>query len=341
MQKLVEGEYSIREAAAQISEEGYSHVFLITGQHIDVQWALDILKGLEVYHYIKEGVNVKEEEIEKAYALFKSTPHQAILAIGGGSAIDLGKGMIYHCLGHSSIVPFFIAAPTTAGSGSEATPFAVIYRNGRKISLVHPFLLPQSAILDPSLLDSLPSRQVAVSGMDVLSQAVESYWNRNADRESQEYAVKAIGLWKQNFLAAVNNNNKSAKAQLQLAAYTAGKAIAITRTTGPHALSYYLTSNHGVPHGHAVGLLLPLFFLYNDPEKELCELLGVENAKAAFDYIHGVMKQAGLEITLAELNIDKEKIIDDMLNEVNEERFANNPVVFDRDKLKQLLLTFL
>ncbi|HEX2629172.1 MAG TPA: phosphonoacetaldehyde reductase [Chitinophagaceae bacterium] len=340
MQKLVEGEHSIREAAAQISKEGYTHVFLITGKHIDVQWVMDALKGLQVYHYIKEGVNVKEEEIEKAYALFKSIPHQAIVGIGGGSVIDLGKGMIYHCLGHSSTVPFFIAAPTTAGSGSEATPFAVIYRNGRKISLVHPFLLPQSVILDPSLLDSLPSRQVAVSGMDVLSQAVESYWNRNADQESKQYAGKAIELWKQNFLAAVNNN-KSAKGELQVAAYTAGKAIAITRTTGPHALSYYLTSNHGVPHGHAVALLLPLFFLYNEPGKELCELLGVENAKAAFDYIHEIMKQAGLEISLAELNIDKKKIIDDLLNEVNEERFANNPVAFDKDKLKRLILEYL
>ena len=340
MQKLVEGEHSIREAAAQISKEGYGHVFLITGKHIDAQWAMDVLNGLEVHHYIKEGVNVKEEEIEKAYGLFKSIPHQAIMAIGGGSVIDLGKGMIYHCLGHSSTVPFFIAAPTTAGSGSEATPFAVIYRNGRKVSLVHPFLLPQSVILDPSLLDQLPSRQVAISGMDVLSQAVESYWNRNADNESKQYAAEAIVVWKQNFLAAVNNDKK-AKAQLQQAAYKAGQAIAITRTTGPHALSYYLTSNHGVPHGHAVGLLLPLFFLYNEPGKELCELLGVENAKAAFDYIQGIMKQAGLEIALAELNIDKEKIIDDLLNEVNEERFANNPVAFDKDKLRQLLLTYL
>lgn len=340
MQKLVEGEHSLREAPVQISKEGYSHVFLITGKHLDVQWAMDTLKGLQVYHYTKDGVNVKEEEIEKAYALFKSIPHQAVLAVGGGSVIDLGKGMIYHCLGHSSIVPFFIAAPTTAGSGSEATPFAVIYRNGRKVSLVHPFLLPQSVILDPLLLDTLPSRQVAISGMDVLSQAIESYWNRNADDESEKYAANAIGLWKQNFLAAVNNN-KSAKAQLQVAAYNAGKAIAITRTTGPHALSYYLTSTHGVPHGHAVALLLPLFFLYNEPGKELYELLGVENANAAFDYIHGIMKQAGLEITLAELNIDKEKIIESLLNEVNEERFANNPVAFDRDKLRQLLLEYL
>jgi alcohol dehydrogenase class IV len=340
MQKLTKGEHSIHEAAAQVSKEGYSHLFLITGKHLDTQWASDTLKGVEIFHYVKEGVNVKEEEIEKAYDLFKSIPNQAILVVGGGSVIDLGKGMIYHCLGHSSIVPFFIAAPTTAGSGSEATPFAVIYRNGRKISLVHPFLLPKSVILDPSLLDTLPPRQVAISGMDVLSQAIESYWNRNGNEESKQYAVDAIALWKENFIPAVNND-KAAKARLQLAAYTAGKAIAITRTTGPHALSYYLTSNYGVPHGHAVGLLLPLFFLYNEPGKELCALLGVNDPKAAFEYIHGVMKQVGLEISLSELNIEKEKIADALLNEVNEERFANNPVVFDRGRLKQMINTYL
>jgi alcohol dehydrogenase len=340
MQKLVTGEHSIRKAADQIRQEGYEQVFLVTGKHLDIQSITALLDGLQVYHYTKDGVNVKEEEIEKAYALFKSIPDRAILAIGGGSVIDLGKGLVYHCLGNSTVVPFFIAAPTTAGSGSEATPFAVIYRRGRKISLLHEFLLPQSVILDPVLLDSLPARQVAISGMDVLSQAIESFWNKNATLESKEYATKAITLWKQSFLPAINNN-KIARAQLQLAAYNAGKAIAITRTTGPHALSYYLTSNHGVPHGHAVALFLPLFFLYNQPCGELCEIVGAKDAQEGFDYVRSIMKQAGLETTLKELNIDIKVIVEDLLNEVNEERFANNPVAFDREKLKQLIIQYL
>lgn len=340
MQKLVTGEHCLREAAVQIRKEGYGHVFLITGKHLATQLPAGLLQGLEVYHYIKDGENVKEEEIEKAYSLFKSIPHQAIVAIGGGSVIDLGKGLIYHCLGHSSIVPFYIAAPTTAGSGSEATPFAVIYRRGKKVSLVHDFLLPQSVLLDPLLLNSLSAQQVAVSGMDALSQAIESSWNRNANQESEEYAVKAITIWTRFFFPALKQE-RGARAQLQLAAYYAGKAIAITRTTGPHALSYYLTSNHGVPHGHAVALFLPLFFLYNQPSKELCGLLGTNDAQGAFDCIRSIMKQAGLAATLAELNIDKAEIADALLNEVNEERFANNPAPFDREKLKKLILAYL
>jgi alcohol dehydrogenase class IV len=228
--------------------------------------------------------------------------------------------------------------PTTAGSGTEATHFTVVYSGKKKRSFVHPSLLPSLVVLDPVLTYSLPAYQSAVSGMDVIAQAVESYWNKNATAESKQFAIEAIILWKEFFINAVVNNEASAREKMLYAAHLAGKAINITRTTGPHALSYYLTASHNIPHGHAVGLFLPLFFLYNNPAKGLCNLLGTDNANQAADFIKQKMQEAGLAVELASLGISKEKIIDELLEEINEERFANNPAAFDREKLKQLVL---
>lgn len=124
---------------------------------------------------------------------------------------------------------------------------------------------------------------------------------------------------------------------MQQAAYRAGKAINITRTTGPHALSYYLTAWYGIPHGQAVAIFLPLFFIYNNIYNELNELLGQDTPAASMEYIQSEMRNAGLVTTLAELQIDKSSVMDALLDEVNEERFANNPVSFDRNRLRQLI----
>jgi alcohol dehydrogenase class IV len=263
------------------------------------------------------------------------------LAIGGGSVIDLSKALILKNGEEKKPIPFFVAAPTTAGSGTEATHFAVVYKYKKKISLVDPVLLPQLVILDPVLTYSLTPYQTAVSGMDVLAQAVESYWNKNATGESKMHSIQAILTWKDFFINAVKSPDEKSREKMQYAAYLAGKAINITRTTGPHALSYFLTANHGIPHGHAVALFLPLFFLYNRNQEELYHLLGVENEKEAEHYILHCMKEAGLATKLSELNIDKENIIESLLDEVYEERFANNPMPFDSDKLKQLILEHL
>jgi alcohol dehydrogenase class IV len=340
MQKIIQGEHTIQRVGEEIREKGYSMVFLVTGKHLEETFTTDLLKGMAVQHFIKAGPNVGEEEINKAYTAFKRKTYPVILAIGGGSVIDLAKSVIHHCLQASSFIPFFIAAPTTAGSGSEATHFAVLYKGAQKISLVDPFLLPSVVILDPELLYSLSGYQTAVTGMDVISQAVESYWNRNAVAASRKDAVEAITLWKEYFMPAVQGSGH-AKGGMLLAAHKAGKAINITRTTGPHALSYFLTAKHGVQHGQAVALFLPVFFLYNDPDKALYELLGVGNKEKASEYIREIMKQAGLATTFAELNINKEIILDELLDSVNEERFANNPMPFDRERLKELFITHL
>ncbi|MEO7922195.1 MAG: phosphonoacetaldehyde reductase [Chitinophagaceae bacterium] len=337
MQKLIQGENSIRQVAAEIKSTGYTSVFLVTGKHFREQSDTSFLDGLAVNHFIKSGTNVTGEEIDMAYKEFCKDPSQAILAIGGGSVIDIAKAVIYQCIESLQPVPYFAAAPTTAGSGSEATQFAVIYRDKKKLSLVHEDLLPKLAILDPSLTTTLPAYQTAVSGIDVFAQAVESYWNKNATEESKQYAVDSISTWKDFYIKLVKEPDIMAREKMLLSAYLSGKAINITRTTGPHALSYYLTVNHDIPHGQAVALFLPVFFFYNHPPAELYSLLGVKDAVEAKQFIQQKLKEAGLANSFGELGIKKESILESLLDEVNEERFANNPSSFDREQLKELI----
>lgn len=336
-QTVIQGENSIREISSAIIGAGHHSVFLITGRHFPVEEYTGLFHGLTITHFVKSGTNVEEEEAEQGFNNFLESGAQPIVAIGGGSVMDFAKTIIYRCTESSLAIPFFAAVPTTAGSGSEATHFAVVYRKKKKISLVHQDLLPKLVILDPVLTYSLSPYQTAVTGMDAFSQAVESYWNVHAVAKSKDYAATSIGFWKESFLSAVNIPAPESRKKMQQAAYLSGKAINITRTTGPHALSYYLTIQQGIPHGQAVAIFLPVFFLYNNPGIELLSLLGANDAHHAKEMIQQIMKKTGLAIRLSELGLDKKNIINAMLDEVNEERFANNPVALDREKLKQLI----
>jgi alcohol dehydrogenase class IV len=337
MQSITRGRNAISKAASILKEAGHEKIFLVTGEHLRNQ---SFIPASQCVHYIKQGVNVESQETEEAYKLFVASEANAIMAVGGGSVIDLAKAILYHDKSSKTKKPFFLAAPTTIGSGSEATHFAVVYDGKKKSSWVDDCMLPQSVILDSELVNSLPAYQAAITGMDTVEQAIESFWSQGATEESKIYARIAIDSWLKNFNASVKGDEKARAAMLE-AAHAAGRAINITRTTGPHALSYYLTLEHGIPHGHAVALLLPLFFLYNPDSPELLALLGVKDNHEAIELLVGRMKEAGLATNLDELKISKEEVADELIMQVNKERFENNPRPLDADKLKELILIYL
>lgn len=341
MQKLIQGKGSLLLIKTEALPAGTKKIFLIAGDHFYKHYSLDFLNELEIATFHKSGPNVNATEIEKIFGAFSSSCAEAIIAIGGGSVIDLGKSILYRCIEQGRDLPEFIAVPTTAGSGSEATQFAVVYEGHKKVSWVNEKLLPTVAVLDPELTYSLSVYQTAVSGMDVLAQAVESWWSRSSSDASKLFASAAIDLWKDYFPDAINDPAEIVREKMQMAAYQAGKAINITRTTGPHALSYYLTAIHGVPHGQAVSLFLPVFFIYNQPQQELCKLLQVKDEIEAKGYIQSAMKRAGLATSLEELGIGKKTIMKDLLESVNEERFSNNPRPFDYPALEELIIKYL
>jgi alcohol dehydrogenase class IV len=156
-----------------------------------------------------------------------------------------------------------LAIPTTAGSGAESTAFSVLYIDKIKYSVANHSILPDCVYLSAEFSMSSSKYLTAYSGLDAFSQAIESMWSVNSNKTSEKYAVKAISLAWRNLATAVNSNDKEAKEEMQKAAFLAGKAINITKTTAPHALSYGFTTYYNIPHGHAVVLSLAFFFRYN------------------------------------------------------------------------------
>ena len=211
----------------------------------------------------------------------------AFLAIGGGSAIDAAKALAAmvavpprvsldmliddpRLLSSSDIMSPIVAVATTAGSGSEVTPFATVWdaTTGVKASLSHPRLWPESAFVDADLMDGLPYDVTLATGLDALNQAAESTWSRRASHVSLELAGRAleVGLPALSALAAAPGAGGSRaepihaitatsvldpRAAMADASSMAGLAIAHTRTALCHAISYPITARFGVPHGVA------------------------------------------------------------------------------------------
>ncbi len=191
------------------------------------------------------------EQILKEARDFKATE---IESEGGGSTIDVGKYVAWKLnIPHTAI-------PTTAGTGSEVTRFAVFTDKGKKISFEDDKLIPNKYILDASKLTTLPPKITASSGLDALSQAIESWWSPQATERSQMYSEKAIRKIMDNlYLSFKYPENELYREQMLIAANFAGEAINITHTSICHAISYPLTIHYGLLHGIACAYTLPRF----------------------------------------------------------------------------------
>ena len=183
-----------------------------------------------------------------------------------------------------------IAIPTTAGTGAESTQFAVCYIDGVKHSISDKTILPDKVILYPPFTYQNSRYLTSCTGFDALAQSIEAFWNVNSTLESDRCALSAIRLIYPLLIKDVLSPVE--RALLLRGANEAGKAINITRTTVPHALSYTLTSKYGYPHGHAVALTFPFFLKYN--------LEGDESRYLGSDFNHYVSK---MNILRAELGI--------------------------------------
>lgn len=217
---------------------------------------------------------------KKAIEFVKSHSPDLVIAFGGGTVIDIAKvALSYYqseieddlaatVLEKNTEEIDFIVIPTTSGSGAEITPFATVYSNLEKYSLACPYSSPKYIVLEADNLHSLPSYQLSCSVLDALSQSIESIWAKNSTVLSDSYAKTALALLRplvQNVIK--NNHDDNIKSEicdeLMLAGYFSGKAIAISRTTAAHAYSYYLTSHHGISHGHAVAICMTAILRYH------------------------------------------------------------------------------
>lgn len=230
-----------------------------------------------------------------------------------------------------------------------------MYVDGVKYSVSHPFVLPEVAIVDPKLTYSMPAGLTASTGVDALSQGLESMWAVGSTEESQTYAEEAVRLAVRHLGKAVHDPCPDSRRGMALAAHLAGQAIDISKTTAAHALSYTFTSDYGVPHGQAVGLTLGPILRYNaavteedcvDPRGRVHVLQAMDHVLDALDCADAEAGQARIASLLREINcltrlceigVTTEKERAAIAAKVNAERMSNNPRRLDGPALQGLL----
>lgn len=235
------------------------------------------------------------EDLETLYTIIHKIDFELILAIGGGSVLDASKFFsVYNKSKEASFVTNLIKSkiekkdynlipiisiPTTAGTGSEITPWATIWdmNEKKKYSLHLPELFSQIAIYDPYLTLSVPKDITIQTGLDTLSHALESIWNKNANPITIDYAIKSAKLVMKYLPLLVSDlENLEYRTQILKACMYAGLAFSNTQTALAHAMSYYITAHKGIPHGIACSFTLPMI---------------IDNIIGKYEFIDSVLKE--------------------------------------------------
>ncbi len=303
---------------------------------------------VKVFRFSDFQPNPLYESVVDGVKAFLSNDCDAIFAVGGGSAMDVAKCIkLYSNMDHTrnylqqEIVPNdvkLLALPTTAGTGSEATRYAVIYYEDAKQSVTHKSIIPSTIVFDPSVLATLPDYQKKATLMDALCHSIESFWSVNSTEQSKQYSAEATRLIMENWREYIAGNNEKNEVMLQ-AANIAGKAINITQTTAGHAMCYKLTSLYGIAHGHAAALCVPALWAYMSEHLENCiDSRGREFVCTTFGQIAKAMGCAGTEdaittlrnmiadLGLAVPKMDATEDFETLKHSVNPVRLKNNPV---------------
>ena len=299
---------------------------------------LQSVSDAEYKFFYDFSANPKEEEVIKGEELCKQFHPDSIIAIGGGSVMDMAK-LIRH---YAKISVPLIAIPTTAGTGAESTQFAVCYINGAKQSIESSEMLPNVAILMPELTMSGNKHLTVTCAFDAFAQAIEAYWNRSATDESDAFAKEAIVMLFLGLTQFVESHGSCIeeciwREMMMGGANMAGQAINLTRTTAPHAMSYILTSKYGYAHGHAVALTFPYFAklnilcprdqytginyeTYHEKMVWLANCLGLEEQRDMEVALRKFINTLGLRYK-EETNVDVVLVA----RSINLERAGNNP----------------
>lgn len=367
MQTIVNG---ISQLPDILRSVGCRKLFLVVDSSypfLNIKDAIEALPVPEKVMFSDFTPNPLYEQVCKGIELLKSSSCDTILAVGGGSAIDVAKCIKLAVLadeGNAALIPPlvsqrlpidgsripFIAIPTTAGTGSESTHNAVMYYDGAKQTVTNDGILPDYAVLEPSVLKTLPLYQKKCTMMDALCQGIESWWSVNSTDESKEYSRKAVELVMANWKKYIFENEEEAAAQIMLAANYSGRAINLAQTTAAHAMSYKITSLYGLPHGHAVAVCLPEIWDYmiKNPDciadvrgggyllgvfDDITHSMGASSPSEAVETFLGMMRE--MELQKPKSN-QWDKNLTVLSTSVNPIRLKNNPVRLDEDAISGL-----
>lgn len=340
-----------------LDDYGSSSVLIVCDKFLTESETVKYIKSIcgRIAVFSEFQPNPLFENIREGIRIFRENRCDCLIAIGGGSAIDVAKCIkLFEPMADEldfleqkyvkTTVPL-IAIPTTCGTGSEATRFAVIYYQGVKQSINSTMIIPDQILLLPELIKTLPDYQKKATMLDALSQAIESYWSVNSTEESKEYSRKAIPLILNNYQKYLENDETAIK-NMQLAAYYAGEAINISQTTAAHAMSYKITSLYHIPHGHAVAMcLIPIWKYMLTDKAEIIDPRGKEYYLQTMHEINDLLGE-GLNTyksVYQSLNInrklDNPDDLDVLVKSVNTTRLKNHPVLLTDSVIRELYMS--
>lgn len=265
-----------------------------------------ILKGREVQLFTDIEENPTLETVERGVAFARDIRPGMVIGVGGGSAMDAAKG-IARGAGNS---PVLACIPTTSGTGSEVTPFAVFTdtNNQTKVGISDESFFPAFSIIDPGLTYSMPQQVILNTGLDSLSHALEAYLSTESFDLNDRLALRSIELVLENLPQAIERNFPAMDA-MSYSAMLSGMAITHASTILPHIMGYPLTVYHGVPHGRAGIVMLPALLDYL-AEKKACpvKLDVIEMKFKKTGGLRGFLQKLGVSLSLKNYGVKEEEL---------------------------------
>ena len=286
----------------------------------------------------------------------RESSSEVVVAIGGGSAIDVGK-IVSVLTSHEGTSPEylsgerqishggipFIAVPTTSGSSSEVTSGAAVWdwEARRATNLNHPLMFPEVAIVDPELAMSMPSELAAVTGMDAFTSAFESYWSTESEPIADALDLEVIRLFSANLESSCIRGDLESRSWCALAATMSGVAYSNSHPNACHGIGTPLSLFWNVSHGQAVGITLPVLLRWTAPAiadklPALWDALDVKNLEEASGRIVQIMENCGLKTSLHDLGVTSDGM-DTLLEHTRWDRFRPLPRPMEREELRGIL----
>lgn len=336
-----------------------------------IKWSEQALKnpaGSDLYEatadaHITELVFTKSNpdihDLYDVYQQHKTEQPDVIIAVGGGSVLDMAKSLAAILNDtYTSVEELreaiaqkktgtpecpWIGIPTTAGTGSEVTCWATVWdsEKGAKLSLENKKNYAYAAFVDPEFTVSMPIQLVVSSALDAVAHATESYWAKAHNMVSDLYALKAISIILENLEKLIQTKDKRYYLAMAEASMLAGRAFSNTKTTACHSISYPLTLGYGIPHGIAVSMLLPSLLQINwekiSETEPLLQAYGVNTPEEAGQKIILLLELAGISHRLSEWNVEKKQLGNIAEHCFTKGRMENNPVDLSKEDVITIL----
>lgn len=338
-QKIVFGSGCINNFVEDFQKLGFKRLFILTAPPIrpliaDMQQQLEQMGvAMEVFDQIVAEPTVTD--FKNILTLAQTFQADSVIGVGGGSVLDItklvatlfdGKQQVEDCFGIGFIKEkglWFACMPTTAGTGSEVSPNAILLdeRDKLKKGIVSPFLMADVAYADPKLTLTVPAKVTADTGMDALTHCIEAYTNKFAHPMVDMYALKGIELLAKNLLRAVKDGSDlEAREACALGSLYGGLCLGPVNTAAVHALSYPLGGEYHIPHGLSNAILLPSVMKFNRPANlkkyaEVAVAMGApvgknddETAQNGVDFIYQLSEAVGIPSKLTDIGIPQEAV---------------------------------